>query len=84
MSQVDRRQRVQLLSEELALLKSCGSAIRRTDSEALALARSRCVGNTTLAERFCKAFRSLLTSTVRRSRDMFKADVAHGRRRLGR
>jgi hypothetical protein len=38
MSQVDRRQRVQLLSEELALLKSCGSAIRRTDCEALALA----------------------------------------------
>jgi hypothetical protein len=83
MSQVDRRQRVQLLSEELALLKSCGSPIRRTDCEALALARSKGVGNTTLAERFCKAVRGLSKSMARRTRAMFEADIANGRRRLG-
>ena len=83
MSQVDRRQRVQLLSEELALLKSCGSEIRRTDYAALALARSRGVGNTTSAEGFCKAVRSLSKSMARRTQAMFEADIANGRRRLG-
>ena len=68
-------------NEELALLKSCGSEIRQTDHEALALARIK--GNTTSAERICKAVRTLSKSIARRTRDLFKADVAHGRRGLG-
>ena len=59
MNQVDRRRREQLLPAELALLKSCGSDIRKTDREALALARGKCVGNTTSRERFFKAVRHL-------------------------
>ena len=69
--------------EELALLYTCGSEIRKTDREALALARIRGVGNTTSAERFCKALRTFSKSIATRTRDLIKADVAHGRRRLG-
>ena len=54
MNQVDRREREQLFPEELALLKSCGSEIRKTDRGALALARTRGVGNTTSANRIFK------------------------------
>ena len=78
MNQFERRQREQLLAEELALLKSCGGEIRRTDRGALALARIRGVGNTTSAERICKAVRTLSKSIARRTRDLFKADAAHG------
>ena len=83
MNQVERRQREQLLAEELALLRSCGGEIRRTDREALALARIRGVGNLTSVERICKAVRTLSKSIVRRTRGLIKADVPHGRRRLG-
>ena len=83
MNHFERRQREQLIAEELALLKSCGGEIRRTDRGALALARIRGVGNTTSAERICKAVRTLSKSIPRRTWDLFKADVAHGRRGLG-
>ena len=74
MNQVDRRQREQLCAEELALLKSCGSAIRKTDQEALALARIKGVGNLTSADRIFKAVRTLI---ARRNRGVNKADLAH-------
>ena len=66
MNQVDRREREQLFPEELALLKSCGSEIRQTDREALALARTK--GNTTSAERFFKVRRTmrLLSESIAR------------------
>jgi len=35
MNQIDRRQRDQLLPQEVALLKSCGGEVRKTDHEAL-------------------------------------------------
>lgn len=79
MNQVDRRQREQLLSEELALLKSCGSEIRQTDQGALALARIK--GNTTSAERFFKVRRTRRLhsdSIVSRTWDLLKAHHADG------
>ena len=72
MSQVDRRQREQLLSQEVALLKSCGSEIRKTDYEALGLARVRGVRDTTPTERFFKvrwALRTLVKAIARRTWD---------------
>ena len=79
MNQVDRRQREQLLPEELALLKSCGSEIRQTDHEALALARIK--GNTTSAERFFKVRRTmrlLSDSIASRTWGLLKAHHAEG------
>ena len=86
MNQVDRRQREQLLPEELALLKSCGNEIRKTDQEALTLVRTRGVGNTTSAERFFKVRSTILNlskSIARRARDLLNADATHVRRRPG-
>lgn len=40
MNQVDRRQQEQLLSEELALLKTCGGEIRKSDYRARERARA--------------------------------------------
>ena len=85
MNQVDRRQREQLRPEELALLRTCGSEIRKTDHEAIALARTRHVSNTTSPARFFKrrwAFR-VIKSIATRSWNLIKADVAHARRRPG-
>ena len=81
MNQFERRQREQLLAEELALLKSCGGEIRRTDRGALALARIRGVGNTTSAERFFKVRRTRRLhsdSIVSRTWDLLKAHHADG------
>ena len=85
MNQVDQRQRDQLLPQELALLKSCGNEIRRTDSEALDLARVRGSPNTTPTARLCKAWtlRALVKAIARRTRDMLKADAARLRGRQG-
>ena len=86
MNQVDRRQREQLLPQELALLRSCGNEIRRTDSEALDLARIRADRNITPTERLFKArwtLRALLKGIARRTWEMLKADAAHLRRRQG-
>ena len=76
MNQLDRRQAEQLLPLELALLKSCGSAIRRSDCEALALARVRGIRNTTSTDRLFKArwtLCALLRGMARRTWDLLKA-----------
>ena len=68
MNRVDRRQGEQLLAQELALLKSCGNEIRRTDREALDLARVRSARNTTTTERPFKVrwtLRALLKAIAR-------------------
>ena len=84
MNQVDRRHCAQLRVEELALLYTCGSEIRKTDHEAVALARTRHVSNTTSPARFFKRgiFR-VIQSIAMRSWNLIKADVAHARRRPG-
>ena len=72
MNQVDRRQQEQLSSQELALLKSCGNEIRKTDYEALDLARLRSARNTTPTERLFNArrtLRALLRAMATRTRD---------------
>jgi hypothetical protein len=51
MAQINRRKSEQLLPQEVALLKSCGSEIRKTDYEAFDLARVMSVRNTTSTER---------------------------------
>jgi hypothetical protein len=61
MNRVDRRQGEQLLAQELALLKSCGGEIRRTDYEAVDLARVRGARNTTPTERLFKVRWTLRT-----------------------
>ena len=85
LNQVDRRQCKQLLHQELALLKSCGNEIRKTDCEALDLARDRSVHNPTPPERLFTArwtFRAL-KAIARRTWDMLKAEARHLRRRSG-
>ena len=80
MNQVNRRQRKQLLPQELALLKSCGSEIRKTDYDALALAHDMRVRNTTSPGRLFKvhkALRALMKAIARWTRDMLKGDAAH-------
>ena len=61
MKRFDRRQREQLLPQELALLKTCGNEIRKTDFLASDLARLRSGRNTTSSERFFKLPRTLRT-----------------------
>ena len=83
MNQVDRRQREQLRPEELALLQTCGSEIRKTDHEAVALARTRHVSNPTSPARFFKRPCAFIQSIATRSWNLIRADVAHARRRPG-
>ena len=59
MKRFDRRQREQLLPQELALLKTCGSEIRKTDFLASDLARLRSSRNTTSPDRFFKVHSTL-------------------------
>jgi hypothetical protein len=89
MNQVDRRRREQLLPEELALLKSCGGEIRKTDREAMKLVRARCglaVGKTTSGQRVFKAHWTLtgfIKGLARKTWLMLKADAPHLSRRHG-
>lgn len=79
MNRVDRRQGEQLLSQELALLKSCGSEIRKTDYEALSLARLRSARHTTPTERFFKVrwtLRTAVKAIARWTADLRKPNAA--------
>jgi hypothetical protein len=84
--EIERRQREQLLREEVALLKSCGGEIRKTDYEAADLARLRGLRNTAPPERVFKdrwVLRALLRAMTRQTRGMPKVDAARLRRRPG-
>ena len=86
MNQVDRRPRERLRPEELALLKTCGSEIRKTDQEALDMALSKGVRSTRSTQRFFKVrwtISVLSKSLARRTWELLKADEAYVRRRLG-
>ena len=92
MHQVERRRREQLTPAELALLKTCGGEIRRSDRQALELARSsvpierlavRGYGWKVISlARDCK-MPAVFKAVVRRTSDLIKADLAQLRRRLG-
>lgn len=85
LNQVDRRQCEQLLPQEVALLKSCGNEIRKTDYEALDLARARGVRNTTPTERPFdgrSTFRALKT-IARGMWDRLQTAACHLSRRSG-
>ena len=68
MKQVNRRKGEQLHPQEVALLKSCGSEIRKTDYEAFDLARVRSARNSKPTERLFKVrwtLRTLLKAIAR-------------------
>jgi hypothetical protein len=92
MHQVERRRREQLTPAELALLKTCGGEIRRSDHRAAELARSSSPAErlavqscTRSAISFARDRRMLavFNAIVRRTSDLIKADLAQLRRRLG-
>ena len=92
MIQVDRRWANELRPEELALLKSCGGQIRKSDYRALELART--MGCPATVEppyvqrgsssyyryRAIETLRWLLKSAIERTRLMVKADADYFRR----
>jgi len=89
MHPVERRRREQLTPAELALLKTCGGEIRRSDHRALALARSSAPSERfaarTSTPRAISVAKVLVVfeAVLRRTSDMIKADLAHFRRRPG-